>query len=183
MAISFDTVDLVLLSVLQRQGRVSQHELSRVAGLSAPAVAERLRKLEERGVIRQYTTILDAHMLGLDVTAFISVGIDDSKHFAQFRDRVDERPEILECHSVTGEGSHLLKVRVENTGALEVLLAELQSWPGVRSTTTSIALSTQKETTVVPLAADAAGDVQGVAMRAASGAASHLLRVPFRHHT
>lgn len=177
-----DAVDLVLLAMLQENGRTSQHDLARAVGLSAPAVADRLRKLEERGVIVQYTALLDARKLGRDVTAFVAVGIAGSKFFPGFRARAQEQPEILECHSVTGEGSHLLKVRVENTAALESLLAEVQSWSGVQWTTTSIVLSTVKEGAAVPLPALAAEGTQGGTASGAEGAAQ-LLHVPFRHHT
>lgn len=164
--------------MLQKNGRVSQHDLARAVGLSAPAVSDRLRKLEERGVIRGYTALLDARLLGQDISAFIAVGISGSRHYGDFRTRCAERPDIVECHSVTGEGSHLLKVRVENTGGLEHLLAEIQSWPGVQWTTTSLVLSSVKESTEVPLPA---------VPRAARGTGDDepgpgdLLVVPFRH--
>jgi Lrp/AsnC family transcriptional regulator, leucine-responsive regulatory protein len=96
-------------------------------------------------VIRQYTAIVDPRTIGLDVTAFISVVINGSKYYPAFAQRVTERPEILECHSVTGQGSHLLKIRTDSTTSLERLLADIQSWPGVQSTTTSVVLSTVKE--------------------------------------
>lgn len=177
----FDRVDVQLLALLQENGRVSQHEMARAVGLSAPAVAERLRKLEERGVIRHYTAVLDPGKLGHDITAFISVGISGSRFYPQFRARVEESPEVQECHSVTGRGSHLLKVRVENTAALEHLLAEIQAWPGVQWTTTSLVLSTVKESTGValpaPLQEPSADRDAGAAPRPAD-----LLHVPFRHH-
>lgn len=142
-----DKIDAQILSVLQDHGRTSQHDLAQTVGLSAPAVGERLRKLEERGIIRQYTAVLDPKKLGRDVTAFIAVGIAGSRFYQEFRDQVDAHPEVLECHSVTGQGSHLLKIRVGSTTALESLLAEVQAWPGVQWTSTNIVLSTTKETT------------------------------------
>jgi Lrp/AsnC family leucine-responsive transcriptional regulator len=147
-----DTIDLHLLDLLQENGRTSQQDLAHSVGLSSPAVAERLRKLEEAGVIRRFTALLDAKQLGQDVTAFIAVGINGSRHYAPFIERTRESAAILECHSVTGEGSHLLKIRTANTGSLERLLAEVQAWPGVQWTTTSIVLSTHKETSRVALA-------------------------------
>jgi Lrp/AsnC family transcriptional regulator, leucine-responsive regulatory protein len=177
-----DGVDLTLLAMLQENGRISQHELARAVGLSAPAVADRVRKLEERGVIVGYAALLDARRLGRDVTAFIAVGIAGSKHFAPFVTRVEEHPAILECHAVTGEGSHLLKVRVESTAALELLLAEVQSWPGVQWTTTSVVLSTVKEGLAVPLPGAVAEAAQG-SQGHGPDAATQMLHVPFRHHT
>lgn len=141
-----DDIDLRLIELLQDHGRTSQHDLAQSVGLSSPAVGERLRKLEERGIIRRFTAVLDPKKVGLDVTAFIFTGIAGSTYYPEFRQRVTDHPEVLECHSVTGQGSHLLKVRTESTSTLEALLAEIQSWPGVQWTTTSIVLSTVKET-------------------------------------
>ena len=141
-----DEIDIRLLEMLQEHGRTSQHDLAQAVGLSSPAVGERLRKLEERGIIRQFTVLVDPRRVGRDVTAFIFVGMAGSQYYPEFRARVDGHPEVLECHSITGQGSHLLKIRTESTSTLEALLAEIQSWPGVQFTTTSIVLSTIKET-------------------------------------
>ena len=141
-----DDVDVRLLELLQEHGRTSQHDLALAVGLSSPAVGERLRKLEERGVIRRFTAVLDPKTVGKDVTAFIAVGIAGSTYYPEFRRKVAGSPEVLECHSITGQGSHLLKIRTDSTSGLETLLAEIQSWPGVQWTNTSIVLSTIKET-------------------------------------
>ena len=140
-------IDIRLLEMLQEHGRTSQHDLAQAVGLSSPAVGERVRKLEERGIIRQFTVLLDPRRVGRDVTAFIYVGINGSRFYPEFRAHVQAHPEVLECHSVTGQGSHLLKIRTDSTSTLEALLAEIQSWPGVHWTTTSIVLSSLKEST------------------------------------
>jgi Lrp/AsnC family leucine-responsive transcriptional regulator len=147
-----DDIDIRLLEMLQEHGRTSQHDLAQAVGLSSPAVGERLRKLEERGIIRQFTVLVDPRRVGRDVTAFIFVGINGSSFYPEFRQHVSEHPEVLECHSVTGQGSHLLKIRTDSTSTLEALLAEIQAWPGVQWTTTSIVLSTIKETSALTLA-------------------------------
>ena len=178
---NFDSTDAQLLELLQQNGRISQHDLARSVGLSAPAISERLRKLEERGMIRGYTALLDPRHLGYDIAAFIFVGINGSRFYPGFRERVAELSEVQECHSVTGQGSHLLKIRVRNTAELEQLLADIQAWPGVQWTTTSIVLSTLKESSHVPLPMDDGGATgEGEGARAATPA--DLLRVPFRHH-
>ena len=145
-AVRLDEIDLRLLDMLQAHGRTSQHDLAVAVGLSSPAVGERVRKLEERGIIRRFTAEVDPKLLGRDVTAFIFTGIAGSQFYPEFRRRVKEHPEVLECHSITGQGSHVLKIRTESTSTLEALLAEIQSWEGVQWTTTSIVLSTIKET-------------------------------------
>ncbi|HEX6910457.1 MAG TPA: Lrp/AsnC family transcriptional regulator [Longimicrobium sp.] len=146
-----DEIDIRLLEMLQEHGRTSQHDLAQAVGLSSPAVGERLRKLEERGIIRHFTVVVDPRRVGRDVTAFIFVGINGSRFYPEFRQRVQDHPEVLECHSVTGQGSHLLKIRTDSTSTLEALLAEIQAWPGVQWTTTSIVLSTVKETSMLSL--------------------------------
>lgn len=152
-----DEIDLRLLEMLQDHARTSQHDLARAVGLSSPAVGERLRKLEERGIVRRYAAVVDPKKLGRDVTAFIAVAMSGSHHFPDLIARVEEHPEILECHSVTGQGSHLLKLRTDSTSTLETLLAEIQSWPGVQWTTTSIVLSTVKESLRLALLPDGDG--------------------------
>jgi Lrp/AsnC family transcriptional regulator, leucine-responsive regulatory protein len=160
--VRLDDIDIRLLDMLQEAGRTSQHDLAQAVGLSSPAVGERLRKLEERGIIRRFTVLVDPRRVGRDVTAFIFVGINGSSNYPAFRARVGEHPEVMECHSVTGQGSHLLKIRTESTSTLETLLAEIQAWPGVQWTTTSIVLSTIKETSALSLAPRAAtGAEQG----------------------
>ena len=155
---TLDEIDLKLLSLLQEDGRMSQHDLAEAVGLSSPATGERLRKLEERGVIRGFTAILDPKLLGRDVTAFIAVGIDGSKFYPEFVERAREHAEILECHAVTGQGSHLIKIRTRDTSTLERLLAEIQSWPGVHWTQTSIVLSSLKESTRLTVPVEVTAD-------------------------
>jgi Lrp/AsnC family transcriptional regulator, leucine-responsive regulatory protein len=178
---NIDKVDAQLLTLLQENGRMSQHDLAKSVGLSAPAVSERLRKLEERGVIRGFAAVLDPKKLGQDITAFISVGMGGSRYYPEFRSRVGDLPEVMECHSVTGQGSHLLKIRVANTAALESLLADIQAWPGVQWTTTSLVLSTIKETSAVPVEPYGEGSHSREDREPVAGP-SDLLHVPFRHH-
>jgi len=146
-----DDVDLLILDAVQRNGRVRRSELAERTGLSLPAASERLRKLEERGYILGYTAILDARKLGKDVTAFVLVTVDTSRHFDGFLQHVEQHPDILECHAVTGEGSHLLKIRTTDTSALEHVLSEIQSWEEVHRTLTSVVLSSPRETLSISL--------------------------------
>lgn len=176
-----DGIDIKLVTLLQGSGRISQNELAHAVGLSAPAVAERIRKLEDRGVIRQYTAIVDPHTLGLDITAFVSVVINGSKYYPVFAQRVTERPEVLECHSVTGQGSHLLKIRTDTTTSLERLLSDIQAWPGVQSTTTSVVLSTVKES-VAPSLEEISRELLAREGREEPGTPAAWLHVPFRHN-
>ncbi|WP_218827639.1 Lrp/AsnC family transcriptional regulator [Rubricoccus marinus] len=141
-----DETDATILRLLQTRGRIKRTEIAEAVGLSIPSVSERMRKLEERGVVTGYHAILDAKRLGRDITAFVRVRSASSEHYAEFIQAVTDMDEVQELHSVTGGGSHLLKVRVANTASLEALLGSLQALPGVRGTETSLVLSTLKET-------------------------------------
>ncbi len=125
---------------------MKRNAIADLVSLSVPSVSERMRKLEGRGVIQGYHAVIDAKRLGMDITAFIRVSVDTSIHYGAMIDHVCEWVEVLELHSITGEGSHILKVRTRNTATLEVLLSQIQGWPGVIGTVTSIVLSTYKET-------------------------------------
>ncbi|NUO79158.1 Lrp/AsnC family transcriptional regulator [candidate division KSB1 bacterium] len=147
-----DAVDIQILKILQTHGRTKRNELAEQVKLSIPAVSERLRKLEERGIIRSYNTVLDARKLGIGLTAFIFVTTESSSHYKQVIEKALAHPEILECHAVTGEGSHILKIKTLSTETLEKLISHIQSWPGVVTTRTNVVLSSPKEDTVISLA-------------------------------
>ncbi|CAN5508199.1 Lrp/AsnC family transcriptional regulator [soil metagenome] len=141
-----DETDAAILRLLQESGRLKRNELAEAVDLSVPAVSERMRKLEERGVISGYHAVLDAKRLLYDITAFIRVHVDGSPHYGGFVEAISEMDEVLELHSITGEGSHIIKIRTRNTASLEQLLARIQRVEGVRATQTSIVLTTHKET-------------------------------------
>jgi Lrp/AsnC family leucine-responsive transcriptional regulator len=154
-----DQADLRIVDLLQRNARTTQIELAKAVGLSQPAVAERIRKLEERGVITGYAARVDAAVLGIDVSAFIGVGIEHPKFFDGFAKRVKGLDEVLECHRVAGDDSYLLKVKTQNTRTLDRLLVEvLRAIPGVTRTHTTIVLASIKEETHVVAATAAEGD-------------------------
>jgi len=146
-----DDIDIRIAELLQENGRMHRGDIAEKVELSLPAASERLRKLEEKGVITHYAAVLDHKKVGLDITAFIFVQIDTSSHYQNFIHKAKTHPDILECHAVTGDGSHLLKIRTQNTDKLEKLLSLIQSWQGVSGTRTSIVLSTAKETTAISL--------------------------------
>ena len=146
-----DEIDVKILEIIQKQGRTRRNDLAERVGLSLPAVSERLRKLEEADIITGYFAKVNYQKLGKDIAAFVVVTVDSSKHYSTFVDHLQGMEDVLECHAITGEGTHLLKIRTENTTSLEKLLAKLQSWTGVVKTTTSIILSTPKETTAIKI--------------------------------
>jgi len=150
VAHSIDEIDAKILELLQRDGRMKRSDVAEEVGLSISAVSERMRKLEERDVIKGYKAIVDAKRLRLDITAFIRVSVDGSEHYSSFVEQVTNMKHVLELHSITGEGSHVMKVRTKDTTSLERFLSDIQAIPGVSQTTTSIVLSTFKETRAVP---------------------------------
>lgn len=141
-----DAIDDQILDLLQRDARTTQQELARKVGLSQPSVADRIRKLEEAGVITGYVARVSPRKLGKDITAFIGVGIEHPKYFESFAKKVLDSPEVLECHRVVGQDSYLLKVRTANTESLDrLLVGELRTIAGVTRTHTTIVLASVKE--------------------------------------
>lgn len=150
-AIGLDHTDLAILRQLQVQGRTKRNELAESVGLSLPAVSERLRKLEERGILQGVFGKVAPKKVGLDVAVFITVTVEKSSNYPEFLRAADAHPEIMEIHAITGDGSHLIKARTWNTSTLERLLSQIQTWPGVKQTRTNVVLNTYKETAALPL--------------------------------
>tara|TARA_Y100000816_G_scaffold292588_1_gene288864 strand:+ start:9464 stop:9928 length:465 start_codon:yes stop_codon:yes gene_type:complete len=145
-----DITDIKILEILQKDGRSSASDIAKQVNLSIPSVSDRIKKLNEK-VIKNYAAVLDHKKANLDLTAFIFIVSEHSDHYDQFVKKTNETKEVLECHSVTGRGSHILKIRVENSQAFEDLLYEIQNWPGVSRTQSNVVLSTYKETVEIDL--------------------------------
>jgi Lrp/AsnC family transcriptional regulator, leucine-responsive regulatory protein len=139
-----EDLDRQILRLLATDGRMSYTDLGRSTGLSTSAVHQRVRKLEERGVVRSYAAVIDPVAVGLPLTAFISVTPLDPAAPDDAPDRLVGLPQIESCYSVAGEESYILKVRVGSPGDLESLLAEIRAVANVRTRTT-IVLSTPYE--------------------------------------
>jgi Lrp/AsnC family leucine-responsive transcriptional regulator len=146
-----DDLDIKILKILQENGRTKRNVIGEAVGLSIPSISERLHKLETKGVLEGYYAKVNKKAFGYDIMAYIHVFMDSSKHYSSLITNVEKIPQILECHSILGEGSHLLKAIVKNTESLEQLLSKIQSWPGVTATKTTFVLSTIKETTAIEI--------------------------------
>jgi Lrp/AsnC family leucine-responsive transcriptional regulator len=151
MAQTLDEIDLKILEHLQKDGRSQRNKLAEIVHLSVPSVSERMRKLEEKNLILEYRAILDSKQFNFDITAFVFVEVDGSDNYPKFVDRINQEAEVLECHSITGDGSHVLKIRTENTESFEKLLSRIQSWDGVSKSRSNVVLSSFKETTELPI--------------------------------
>jgi Lrp/AsnC family leucine-responsive transcriptional regulator len=147
-----DPLDRKIIRLLARSGRLSWADLAAELDLSPPAAAERVRKLEQRGIIRGYAALLDAELVGAGVTAFVAIRLERPRHRAAFLARVAELDEILECHHVAGDDDYLLKVRVGSLRDLERFVSDdVKGLAGVAGSRTIVALSTVKETPTPPL--------------------------------
>ncbi len=149
--VGLDATDLHILSILQDDCKLPLAKIGEQVGLSAPSVIERVKKLEESGVILDYRAILDARKVGKDVTGFIGVDISHPKLIAAFESVVSAFEELLECHHVTGQHTLLLKAKTHNTASLEDLIRKIRSIEGVTRTETMVVLSTHTERTQISL--------------------------------
>ena len=147
-----DPIDYRILDLLQRDARTTQAQIASAVGLSQPSIADRIKKLDASGAVVGYVARLDPRRMGNDIRAFIGMRISHPRHHDAFARRIQQVPEVLECHRVAGLDSYLLKVVARNTEALDQLISgTLRRLAGVTRTTTTIALATVKETTEVPL--------------------------------
>jgi len=147
-----DTLDSKALSLLMRNGRATWTELGGILGLSAPSAADRVRKLEEGGVIRGYAALVDPECAGYPLTAYVAVSLASHRNRSAFLRAIDKMEQVAECHHIAGDEDYLLKVRCRGTQDLDHLLAkELKDKLGVARTRTTIVLSTAKESVRVPI--------------------------------
>lgn len=147
-----DTIDFKVISELMMNGRMTWAELASCLGLSSPATAERVHRLEEQGVIKGFTALVEPEAVGCGLTAFVAVTLERPEHRNPFLQRMTEMREVQECHHVAGEDDYLLKVRCRGTRDLERVVSDgIKTMPGVARTRTTIVMTTQKETPVPPM--------------------------------
>lgn len=139
-----EEIDRRIVALLARDGRMSFTDLARETGLSVSAVHQRVRRLEKRGVVRGYAAIIDHDAIGLPLTAFISIKPIDPAAPDDAPDRLAHLSAIEACHSVAGDESYILKVRVGSPVELEELLQQIRAAANV-STRTTVVLSTPYE--------------------------------------
>jgi Lrp/AsnC family leucine-responsive transcriptional regulator len=119
-----DTLDEQILAALQANGRLTMKALAEQVGLSSPAMIERVRRLEERGVIAGYRAVIAPTALGRPITALVAATVDRGS-YDSFLERIGAEPAVAECHRTTGEATYLVKVHVPDTAALEKLVDDL----------------------------------------------------------
>jgi DNA-binding Lrp family transcriptional regulator len=153
---SLDRLDRRILDELQSDARISNQELAQRVGLSPAPCWRRLRRLEQEGFIAGYATLLCAAAIGLPIQAYALVSLENHhpQTVRQFDQLVQERPEVLECHSMSGPNDYLLRIVAASMAAYEQFLStSVLQLPGVRSVNTSFVLRTKKLTTRLPVTA------------------------------
>ncbi len=146
-----DTVDTKIIALLLHDGREAWARIGERVGLTGPAIAERVRRLEESGVIRGYAALVAPGPAGFPLTAFVSVTLETPHHRRAFLARVASLPEVQECHHVTGDDDYLPKIRSRGPADLDRLLTEqLKGGPGVLRTRTLVVLRSEKESVRFP---------------------------------
>ncbi len=151
---TLDQTDRRILDILQQDARLSNAELAERVNLSTSSCHRRVRLMEQSGLIEKYVALLSPDALGLTLTVFIEVALNkkDKKTREDFMAQVRERPEVLECHFISGEYDNLLRVVVDDIAAYRVfILDELLAIPEVEKTRSAMSLGQWKATTALPL--------------------------------
>ena len=134
-----DETDRKIIEILQEDGRISMKDLGKLIGLTSPAVSERIKRLENCGIISGYKAIIKPDALGRNIKAFIHISLPGSQSYAEFLENAKSDPRIVECHHITGDDCSLLKVLVRDMQELENVIDSIKK---IGSTKTSVILST-----------------------------------------
>lgn len=159
MAAELDRVDRRILRLLREDGRMAVAQIAKEVSLSGPAVHERVRKLEQRGIIAGYCAVLDPGALDRSHIAFVLVTLSEGNEFAADEPivaRICEEPDVLEFHRIVGEDCYLIKARTATNRDLEQLLRRIRSIRGVARTRTTVVLSTELEKPTIDVPASPA---------------------------
>jgi DNA-binding Lrp family transcriptional regulator len=148
-----DSIDLAILGELQKDGSITNVELARRVGLSAPPCLRRVRGLEEAGFIKGYRTLLDPKLLGYEVVFFamVQLAAQGKDELAGFQARVKDWPAVRECWTLSGDVDFILKCVAPSLAGFQAVVAELTSLPHVRNVRTALALDLVKDEALVPL--------------------------------
>ncbi|MGE0641717.1 MAG: Lrp/AsnC family transcriptional regulator [Thermoanaerobaculia bacterium] len=147
-----DEKDLQILTILQNDARTSNAAIARRLGMAASAVLERIRKLEQKGVILGYHARLDPDALGSGLLAFVHVQVDDRQEEESTGELLSRLPQVQEVHHIAGEDCYFVKLRCSSTAELgRILQHDLGAFSSIRRTRTTIALGTLKETLALPV--------------------------------
>lgn len=148
-----DETDRLILQLLQENSRLSHAEIGRRVGLVPSSVCQRVRRLEDRGIVESYGCVLNGRALNVGLIAFVMIRTNDASSERGAGTRLAAMPHVLEVHRVVGDACFIVKARVRDTDALDAMLQLIAGIPSIVSTRTTIVVSTMKETLTLPLAA------------------------------
>jgi Lrp/AsnC family leucine-responsive transcriptional regulator len=153
---AIDDIDLRILDMLQRNGKLSQAKIAGAVGLTTPSVNERIKKMERHGMIKGFVALLDHEKMGLPITAYIDVALEHPRFEKSFLDDLERLLAVQECHYLAGDYAYRLKVKAANPAALaDFLQQRLLAIRGVQRARTCLSLSSKKESTLLPLVEEA----------------------------
>ena len=149
---TIDDIDLRILDMLQRNGKLSQAKIAGAVGLTTPSVNERIKKMERHGMIKGFVALLDHEKMGFPLTAYVDISLEHPRFEKSFVDDLEKLLDVQECHYLAGEYAYRLKVKAANPATLaDFLQRRLLSIKGVARTRTEISLASKKESTLLPL--------------------------------
>jgi Lrp/AsnC family leucine-responsive transcriptional regulator len=152
---AIDDIDLRILDMLQRNGKLSQAKIAGAVGLTTPSVNERIKKMERHGMIKGFVALLDHEKMGLPLTAYVDVALEHPRFEKSFLDDLEKLLAVQECHYLAGDFAYRLKVKAANPAALaDFLQQRLLAIRGVNRARTCLSLASKKESTLLPLVED-----------------------------
>lgn len=149
---AIDDIDLRILDMLQRNGKLSQAKIAGAVGLTTPSVNERIKKMERHGMIKGFVALLDHDKMGLPLTAYVDIALEHPRFEKSFIDDLEKLLAVQECHYLAGEFAYRLKVKASSPGSLaDFIQTRLLPLRGVVRARTCLSLSSKKESTLLPL--------------------------------
>jgi Lrp/AsnC family leucine-responsive transcriptional regulator len=149
---AIDDIDLRILDMLQRNGKLSQAKIAGAVGLTTPSVNERIKKMERHGMIKGFVALLDHEKMGLPLTAYVDVALEHPRFEKSFVDDLERLLAVQECHYLAGDFAYRLKVKAASPAALaDFIQHRLLAMRGVSRARTCLSLSSKKESTLLPL--------------------------------
>ncbi len=149
---TIDDIDLRILDMLQRNGKLSQAKIAGVVGLTTPSINERIKKMERHGMIRGFVALLDHEKMGFPLTAYVDVALEHPRFEKGFVDEIEKLLGVQECHYIAGEYAYRLKVKAVSPASLaDFLQHRLLAIKGVVRARAEVSLSSKKESTLLPL--------------------------------
>jgi Lrp/AsnC family leucine-responsive transcriptional regulator len=152
---TIDEIDLRILDMLQRNGKLSQAKIAGAVGLTTPSVNERIKKMERHGMIKGFVALLDHEKMGFPLTAYVDVALEHPRFEKGFIDDLEKLLGVQECHYIAGDFAYRLKVKAADPATLaDFLQRRLLAIRGVSRVRTQVSLSSKKESTLLPLVSE-----------------------------